>query len=141
MPYNSESIRVLTLAIIKNDKNQVLVSPGYDEIKQEVFYRLLGGGVEFGETSLEALHREFKEELNVELTNCQLLDVHENIFTFNNKPGHEIIFIYQADFANLDNYKIAEFRILDSNTDNKVIWLDVSTGDGKIIYPNISKWL
>ncbi len=141
MPYNSETIRPLALALIKNEKNQILVSPGYDEVKQEPFYRLLGGGVEFGETSLEALHREFKEELNVELTNCRLLDVYENIFTFNNKPGHEIIFIYQADFVDLNNYQITEFQILDSSTDNKVIWLDKKAGDDQKIYPDISAWL
>lgn len=141
MPYNSEAIRPLALAIIKNDKNQLLVSPGYDNIKQENFYRLLGGGIEYGETSLEALNREFKEELGVELKNCHLLSISENIFSFNGLPGHEIHFIYEADFLDSDNYQIEEFDILDSKKEGKVIWLDLKDLGDKIIYPNISAWL
>lgn len=141
MPHNSEAIRSLAVAIIKNDKNQILVSPGYDTIKQESFYRLLGGGIEYGETSLEALNREFKEELDVELKNCRLLSVVENIFSFNGLSGHEIDFIYEADFLDMNNYKIEEFDILDSKKDGKVIWLDLKDLGDKIIYPNISAWL
>jgi len=141
MPYNSEATRPLALAIIKNDKNQILVSPGYDTIKQESFYRLLGGGIEYGETSLEALNREFKEELDVELKNCRLLSVVENIFSFNGLPGHEIDFIYEADFLDSSNYQKEEFDILDSKKDGKVIWLDLKDLGDKIIYPDISAWL
>ena len=140
MPYNSEAIRLVALAIIKNDKNQILVSPGYDSVKKENFYRLLGGGIEFGETSLEALNREFKEELDVKLTNCHLLSVVENIFSFNGLPGHEIDFIYEADFLDVSNYQIEEFDILDSKKDGKVIWLDLKDLENTIIYPNIYNW-
>lgn len=141
MPYNSEAIRALSLAIIKNDKNQILVSPGYDKIKKESFYRLLGGGVEFGESSLQALRREFKEELNVELKNCRLLQVFENIFYFNGTLGHEIDFVYEADFIDSSNYKSERFNILDSNEEGYAIWLDLKDINDKIIYPDISAWL
>lgn len=141
MPYNSEAIRPLALAIIKNRKNQILVSPGYDKIKGETFYRLLGGGVDFGESSLQALNREFKEELNVELKNCRLLRVLENIFFYNGKPGHEVVFIYEADFVDASNYEIANFFILNSNEEGRAIWLDLNDIAGKIVYPDISAWL
>jgi len=141
MSLNSEAIRPLSLAIIKNNKNQILVSPGYDTVKKESFYRLLGGGVEFGESSLEALNREFKEELNVDLKNCRLLDISENIFSFNGLSGHEIVFIYEAEFADEKYLDVLEFSILDSNDEGKAIWLDIKDLPNKIVYPNISAWL
>ena len=141
MSLNSEAIRPLSLAIIKNNKNQILVSPGYDSVKDEYFYRLLGGGVEFGESSLEALNREFKEELDVELKNCRLIDVSENIFSFNGLMGHEIVFIYEAEFADSKHLDILEFSILDSKVEGKAIWLDIKELPNKIVYPNISAWI
>lgn len=141
MPLNSEAIRGMALAIIKNDQGHILVSPGHDKIKNENFYRLLGGGVDFGETSEAALKREFLEELNAELTNCKLLGVVENIFTYDGLTGHEICFIYSADFADLKMYEQLEFQIIDSEDEGKVIWLDLEKKGGDPIYPDISAWL
>ena len=61
-----KEIRPIVLGIaIKN--NKILVSGGYDKIKNQTFYRCLGGGIEFLETSQEALKREYKEELNIDI--------------------------------------------------------------------------
>jgi ADP-ribose pyrophosphatase YjhB (NUDIX family) len=141
MGLNSEGIRAMALAIIKNDKGEVLVSPGLDKIKNEHFYRLLGGGVDFGETSEAALKREFQEELNAELTNCQLLGVVENIFTYDGLTGHEICFIYSADFVDAKMYEQSEFKIIDSQDEGKVIWLDLNKKGDDLIYPDVSAWL
>ena len=141
MAYSNEVVRPMSLAIIRNSSGQILVSPGHDKVKKQSFFRLLGGGIDLGETSLEALKREFKEELNVELTNCKLLDVVENIFYFNGSIGHEIIFVYEAEFLDKNNYSITEFPILDSNDKFKASWLDLKKFPNSIIYPNISAWL
>ena len=44
-------IRPVVLGIAKKD-NKLLVSKGYDKIKNQFFYRCLGGGIEFQETSI-----------------------------------------------------------------------------------------
>jgi 8-oxo-dGTP pyrophosphatase MutT (NUDIX family) len=54
-------IRVLALGLITQG-DRTFISEGYDPIKQQTFYRAMGGGVDFGETSLEALQREFKKK-------------------------------------------------------------------------------
>jgi ADP-ribose pyrophosphatase YjhB (NUDIX family) len=141
MALNSEGIRAMALAIIKNEKNQILVSPGYDKIKNESFYRLLGGGVDFKEYSEDALKREFQEELNAELTNCKLLGVVENIFTYDGLTGHEICFIYSADFVDAKMYEQSEFKIIDSKDEGRVIWLDETEIKNSKIYPDVSAWL
>jgi hypothetical protein len=51
----SNQIRVLALGLIR-DGDRIFISEGYDPVKQHPFYRALGGGVEFGETSYDALH-------------------------------------------------------------------------------------
>ena len=56
-------IRPNALVIIRKN-NQLLSLKGIDEKTGKVFYRLLGGGIEFGENSKETLTREIKEEFN-----------------------------------------------------------------------------
>jgi 8-oxo-dGTP pyrophosphatase MutT (NUDIX family) len=91
-------IRVLALGIIWRG-NELLLMKGYDPSKRQTFYRPLGGGVEFGESARDALIREFAEELGAELVNIHYLETLENVFTFNGQPGHEILLLFQADFA------------------------------------------
>jgi len=64
--------------------------------KDEKFFRVPGGHLNVGETALDALKRECMEELQVELSNIKLLDVIENIFTYEGEQGHEIIFLYKV---------------------------------------------
>lgn len=128
-------IRPIVIAVIKN-KGRILVSPGYDKIKKLSFYRLLGGGIDFGESAIDALNREFKEELDAEIINCKLLNVRENIFIYNGDPYHEICFIYEADFTDPSLYEKEEFKILDSQEDGTVIWLDISDLKDKNIFPD-----
>ena len=51
-------IRPIVLGIAKRN-NKILVGKGFDKVKNEVFYRALGGGIDLGETSSDALKREF----------------------------------------------------------------------------------
>ena len=79
-----KEIRPIVLGIVKKG-NKILVSEGYDKVKDETFYRCIGGGIEFLENSKEALKREFKEELNVDISVGEFLGIAENIFTYNGK--------------------------------------------------------
>ena len=53
-----KSIRPLSVAVIRKGRS-FLAIPGYDTKKKKHFYRLPGGGIEFGERADEALKREF----------------------------------------------------------------------------------
>lgn len=74
---------VALLLAVKN--NKVLVIAGHDYHKQEDFCRLIGGGIEFGETSAQALKREIKEEINAEIKNIKYAGLIENIFSYEGK--------------------------------------------------------
>ena len=91
-----KEIRPIVLGVAIKD-GKLLVSEAYDSVKNNYFYRCLGGGIEFQETSIDALKREFKEEINIDIEVGELLGVAENIFTYNGKKGHEIVFFYEIN--------------------------------------------
>lgn len=125
MSMKSGQIRCLALLVARHN-NRLLVSPGYDQIKQNNFYRLLGGEIEVGEDSLAALRREIKEELGLELENCRLIKVLENIFEFNGQLGHEICFVYEANFVELEIYEQENRQILDV-PGHQAVWIDLNS--------------
>jgi len=127
-------IRALALVVIKKD-NKVLVCPGFDKIKNQDFFRLIGGGIDFGENSLNALKREIKEELDVELVNYKLVKVLENIFIYDGNNGHEICFVYEADFKDASNYEKQSFPILDSSNGMTAVWVELNKENIEKIKP------
>ncbi|MDD3777911.1 MAG: NUDIX domain-containing protein [Patescibacteria group bacterium] len=130
-----EKIRNIAVVIIKHN-DRILVSPNYDEEKDWHFFRLLGGGIEFRESAQEALEREIKEELGREIVNISLLEVSENIFQYQKRLGHEICFIFKADFKDKADYNIEEFQILDQPK-RKAIWVKLNEENRKNITPII----
>jgi 8-oxo-dGTP pyrophosphatase MutT (NUDIX family) len=105
----------------KND--QILVFESYDHHKDQTFYRPLGGGIDYGEYSDQALIREMREELQVEITNLAYLGTLENVFIHDGDSGHEIVIIYQADFADSTLYDKAELvGYEDDGTPFKALW-------------------
>lgn len=102
--------------------------------KNQTFYRCLGGGIEFLEKSTDALKREFKEEINAEIVVKDFLGVFENIFTYNGKNAHEIIFFYSIEIP--DKYYKDEYKIID-HTNYIAKWIDISEfkNGEKILYP------
>lgn len=141
MSHKEKEIRGLSVVVIKRN-DSILVSPGYDKVKKKSFFRLLGGGIDFGESAVKALKRELKEELDATLKNIRLLEISENIFVYNKKPGHEICFIYEAEFKNKKLYEKESFKILDSDRKGEVIWVKLNaTNIAKIMPPAARKHL
>ena len=99
----SVQIRPLVICIFSQD-NTILAAEGYDPTKAEVFYRPVGGGIHFGEYSQDALVREVREEFEAEIINIRYLGALENIFTYDGQLGHEIVLVYDAEFADQSLY-------------------------------------
>ncbi|MDD4557087.1 MAG: NUDIX domain-containing protein [Alphaproteobacteria bacterium] len=130
-------LRPIAVALLKCG-SKLLAMKGYDKVKDEVFYRLLGGGIEFGETSAETIKREFMEELGLDVEVQERLDVEENLFTFEGKLGHEIVFLYNAKFKDEALYEKTDFEFLEEGaTIETVGWVEIS--DDVLIYPEIVK--
>ena len=117
-------IRPIALGLaIKN--NKLLVEEKFDKVKNQTFYRCLGGG----------LKREFKEEINTDIVVKDFLGISENIFTFNGKNAHELILFYSIDIADSD-YK-DEYNIIDRGGEFSAKWIDIDDfkNKSKILYP------
>jgi len=122
--------------VLAERADELLVFEGRDDVKGETYYRPLGGGIEFGETAADALRREFREELAAELTNVVLLDVLENIFTVFGRPGHEIVFVFEAELADRSWYEREDLgMVLDEGS--PVSWRPLREFAGRdlILYP------
>jgi 8-oxo-dGTP pyrophosphatase MutT (NUDIX family) len=87
----------------------------HDPQKDVMGFRSIGGGIEDGETSRQAVEREVEEELGVAIGEPRLLCVLENIFEFMGRPGHEIVFVYESTFADASDYARDYFEIVEPN--------------------------
>ena len=128
-------IRVTTIGLVRNG-DKVLVSEAVDVIRNIKFYRFPGGGVEFWETSEQALAREFSEELDAEILSLKYIDKIENIFEFEGEKKHEIILLYEVELSE-EFYKKKEILINENGALGKVLWIDKSQflSESKILYP------
>jgi 8-oxo-dGTP pyrophosphatase MutT (NUDIX family) len=132
-------IRPLAICIFQHN-GKILVSEEHDPVKGETFYRPLGGGIEFGEQSTDAIHRELMEEIGARVKDLVYLGTLENIFTFNGQPGHEIVQVYDGSLVESGLYEqvVISGHEEDVNLPMKVIWkrLDVFGPGGLILYPD-----
>lgn len=129
-----KEIRPIALGLaIKN--NKLLVSEGFDKVKNETFYRCLGGGIEFLEKSEKALKREFLEEINVDIAVKNFLGISENIFTYQGKKAHELILFYSIEIPD-KNYQ-EEYKVIDDHGETIAKWIDIDEfkNKSKILYP------
>lgn len=106
--------------------DQLLVSDSYDEVKQDHFHRPIGGTVEFGEHAQATLIREMREELNAEITQVRHLWTLENLFTCDGLAGHEINFIFTAEFCDDKFYAQDRFFLTeDDGAQHPVLWVPI----------------
>lgn len=111
----SLNIRPLSLALVKNSKGQYLLHQGRDKDKNEMFYRPLGGGIDFGELAEATLRREILEELNEDIIIHEQLGVFESIFKYEQRFGHEIAILFLAEFKNRNVYEKQQLEIHEHN--------------------------
>lgn len=131
-------IRPLAICVFR-DHDRILVAEGYDPIKDQCFYRPLGGGIEFGEYSEQTIRREIMEEIGAEVCELKYLGTIENVFVFNGMPGHEIVQVYDGALREVGLYEQEAIlgREIDIDESFQAIWKDLDEfGDGKLIlYP------
>lgn len=102
--------RVVVGAVVKKDNKLLLIKEKLEDEKE--YWIVPGGGVRFGENLEEAVLRELKEEVGLELTNIKLIDFHQAIFT--NFNYHTIIFFFLAETKGLPKISKKEKKVLEA---------------------------
>jgi 8-oxo-dGTP pyrophosphatase MutT (NUDIX family)/NTP pyrophosphatase (non-canonical NTP hydrolase) len=137
-PIAEARIRALALCVFRSG-DRILVGEAHDPVKQQRFYRPLGGGIDPGEHGRQTIAREIREELGADVANVRYLGTVENVFTYAGKAGHEIVLVYDADFVDRSLYGRDEIAIYQQETDRheRAVWktLDELRGGPDPLYP------
>ena len=127
-------IRFVALCVFRNG-NRILVGGAHDDVKDEDFLRPLGGSVEFGETAVEAIRREMREELHAEISNPVQLGLLESIFTCNGEPGHEIVAVFDAKLVDRTLYDMERVPLFEEVWGSEARWIDLTEPREMPLYP------
>jgi 8-oxo-dGTP pyrophosphatase MutT (NUDIX family) len=131
-------VRATAIFLIEH-AGRLLVTEYHDEVKQNTYYRPLGGRIEFGEYGSETIARELMEEIHAGVENIRYLGTVENIFTSNGQKGHQIMLVYAGDLIDRGFYDQPVILVHeDDGQEFKAVWMLVNEfQQGRaIIYPD-----
>jgi 8-oxo-dGTP pyrophosphatase MutT (NUDIX family) len=134
---DASRIRPIAICLFRRG-NQILLAQYYDAVKHEEFYRPLGGAIEFGEYARDTVIREVHEEIGADVRDLQFLFVVENLFTFEGKPWHEIVFVFDGVLADESLYERAVIHGQDTADEFDAVWrlLRELENDSRPLYPD-----
>lgn len=114
--------------IVVNDKHEVLVS--HERRGGHEFNKFPGGGVDLGEGILDALHREFNEELNAVIETATFFYVNEYFQTSIFKSSDQVISFYYRVTLNTTTIKTGVSNLPLGSTEvgdyERVSWVPIS---------------
>jgi 8-oxo-dGTP pyrophosphatase MutT (NUDIX family) len=105
----AQYIRPIAICVFRK-ADSLFVFEGFDSVKNDSFYRPLGGEIEFGEPGKAAVEREIKEEIGEDVKNVRHISTFESLFTLEGETGHEIVMVYEADFVSESMYEKPEMQ-------------------------------
>ena len=132
---NEERIRPIAICVCR-DGERILVAE-YCE-NGRLYYRPLGGAIEFGERGEEAVRREFREEIASDLTDVRYLGMLENIYSIEGQRAHQIVLVYDGRLADASLYEKDVIQGDELGDPFKAVWkrLDEFGPGDPPVYPN-----
>ena len=128
-------LNVRTAGIIIHN-NKVLVHRNINEDH----YALIGGRIQIGENSEDALRREIQEEMGKEIQIMGNVATIENFFEMNSQKYHEIMFVHKAEFTNEEDQKIENtIQNIEGKDYLKYEWIDLDKIEEYPLKPQIIK--
>lgn len=144
MPITNQSIRALAICILRRG-NEFLVQEFVHDETGKYFYRPVGGGIEFGEYGQDTIRREMQEELNTQVIDIRYETMLENIFTYVQRRGHEVVLVYSARFADETLYEQERLTVVEEGMlDGYAVWktLEFFKETQYPLYPDgLPEWL
>lgn len=121
---NRSDIRVKAYAVFERGRD-ILVNEVREADGTLIGFRIPGGHVEFGEKAFNTVQRELIEEFGAEAENFQPLPMMESVYVYRGKPGHEVIFLWKAEFKDKSFYERETIQAHEDNgTPFTLFWLD-----------------
>ena len=119
----------------------VTLNPPTEE-NPDGYHRLIGGGVDLGETHHDAIVREVDEELGAAIRDLAFLATLENTFRIDGVLGHEIVFLYSGPLDPQPATRDATLRESDGSI-VPVVWRPFDDADETLpLYPaEVVPWL
>lgn len=140
---NQNRIRVKVLAWLQED-DFLFVVRMHDAVKGDDYYRPIGGSVEFGETTRAALQREVSEELGTGIRITSEPVILENLFTCDGEKGHEIDYVYPAQFIDPSFSRSLSYPLVEANGEVfEAQWIDLKrfiTGELRLVPEALLEW-
>lgn len=118
-------IRPIAICVFHHD-GRILAAEGREPSTGRLFYRPLGGAIEFGEHSADTIARELAEELGAAVTDLHYLGTLENIFTYGGETGHEIIMVYDGAFVDSSLYERSLEGAEDDGEPFRAVWVSLA---------------
>ena len=87
---DKHDFKLRVTGVLFNQNGDIAVN----EEPQYGYLTLPGGKIKFGETSQQAVVREFAEEMGIRVQGTKLLSVTENLFSFEGKLNNEVCFTW-----------------------------------------------
>ena len=113
-----DKINIRVYAIYINENQEIMaLDEGYAGQK---LVKLPGGGLEFGEGTIECLHREFAEELNLKIEVLEHFYTQEDFLVSRFRENEQLLTIYYT--VNILN--LEDLNILDDSIEN-VKWVSL----------------
>ena len=93
-------IKIVSAGIIKKDNHFLIAKRKSDCALEPNKWEFPGGKIEYLEHPEDALKRELKEELNIEIKINSLFSIESKIYDVNNFKKHVIVLFYFCDYVN-----------------------------------------
>ena len=113
-----DKINIRVYAIYLNEKNELMALD--ERYAGEKLIKLPGGGLELGEGTIECLHREFAEELNLKIEVLEHFYTQEDFLVSRFRENEQLLTIYYT--VNILN--LEDLNILDDSIEN-VKWVSL----------------
>lgn len=121
-----------SIIIFNKDMNKILLF----QVKDKDFYMLVGGKIKELETSIDAIKREIKEEINLDVNNIEFVCLSEEFANAKGFNNHQINIIYKGMY----NGEIKENVFIGLEGDwCHYEWLDIDKLDNYKVFPNVIK--
>lgn len=129
-------IRPVALAVVLAG-DRLLVIDAEEPGTGRRFHRLFGGGIEFGERAEDAVVREIREELGAELLDVERLGVVENLFVYEGRAAHEVVFLFLGRVADRAFYERERIDAVEANGRAMTgIWRRIGDPTAPPLYPD-----